>query len=83
MECTLTNEWAEQRWTGKCELSRLEFVLQTGKLSALSPSIDRIDSAKGYTPDNCRIICWALNRFRGNGTDAEMLVIAKALIEKS
>tara|TARA_S200002703_G_C3709098_1_gene217781 strand:+ start:292 stop:618 length:327 start_codon:yes stop_codon:yes gene_type:complete len=29
-------------------------------------SLDRIDSSKGYTPDNIRVISWAANRMLGN-----------------
>lgn len=59
IEHTLTKEWILPRMTG-CEMSGLPFDLTRGR-TAFSPSIDKIDSSKGYTPDNCRVILWALN----------------------
>lgn len=36
-----------------------------------SPSIDRIDSSKGYEKDNMVIISWRANRIKNNGTAEE------------
>lgn len=60
---TLSIEWIETRLAaGKCELSGIQFDLsRNGVKGPYAPSIDRIDSSKGYSPDNCRIILWALN----------------------
>ena len=33
------------------------------------PSIDRIDSSKGYTTDNVRLVCWAFNEIKGKYPD--------------
>lgn len=44
---------------GVCELSGIQFGDEVKQWN--SPTIDRIDSAKGYTMDNVRIICWGLN----------------------
>ena len=43
-------------------------------------SLDRIDSSKGYTKDNCRFILLGINMLRGMGTDSEMYTIAEALL---
>lgn len=39
----------------------------------VAPSIDRIDSGRGYAPENVRLVCWAFNNVRGNNrlTDEE------------
>jgi len=81
----LTKEWAEARWTGRCELTGLEFKLGlTGSGPQVwSPSIDRIKPALGYTPDNCRFILLGINIFKQSGTDADMIVMAKALVKSS
>ena len=50
-----------------------------GKRVACSPSIDRIDSSKGYTPDNVWIICWKANNIKNEGTPAQHRAIADAV----
>ncbi len=37
-----------------------------------SPSLDRKDNAKGYTPDNIRVISWRANDVKGNATVIEL-----------
>jgi hypothetical protein len=76
----LTHEWCEQNWTGRCSLSNLPFSFGSQTHFPFSPSVDRIDSAKGYTQDNCRFVLFALNSFKGTGTDQQMLEIASALL---
>jgi hypothetical protein len=51
---------------GKCSLSGLPFRPPEGEKvrhmrNPYAPSIDRIDNALGYTPDNVRLICVAMN----------------------
>ena len=42
----------------------------------ISPSIDRIDSTKGYTKDNIQIISWRANRIKNDSTPEELMQIA-------
>lgn len=81
-EFDLTIEWARQRWTGKCELTGIEFVISSGCIGFLSPSLDKIEPAKGYTQANCRFILACLNSFKGAATDADMMLVARALVAK-
>lgn len=37
-----------------------------------SPTIDRIDNSKGYTPDNIRVISYRANRIKNDATPEEM-----------
>ena len=56
----------------KCSVTRSPFSLQSagkGRQRPFAPSIDRIDSAKGYTRDNCRIVCTAANFAMGSWGD--------------
>jgi len=80
LEYSLTKEWASSRWTGKCELTGIQFYEGLSEAHELSPSIDRIDNSLGYIPGNCRFILWGVNRFKGEGTDAEMLRLAKIIV---
>lgn len=79
----LTDEWARSVWTGRCALSGIPFDTIQGKLGlrTFSPSLDRIRPKDGYTVDNCRFILWAVNAFKGTGTDEEVIRIAKAIYE--
>jgi hypothetical protein len=49
-------------------------------MSPTSLSVDRIDNSKGYIPGNVRLVCVAINAFRGTMNDEEMLKMARALI---
>ena len=48
---------------GKCAVSGVDFHLEgeSSRDRAFAPSIDRIDNAKGYTPDNVRLVCRIAN----------------------
>ena len=66
----LPKEWfAGKIRAGFCELSGLPFVLERN--SPYLPSIDRIDSDKHYTPDNCRIILLILNLAKRDWAEEE------------
>jgi hypothetical protein len=85
LEFAINVDWVRKRWTGKCELSGIEFKAEppgTPGQRMFAPSIDRIDSSKGYVPDNCRIILWALNAAKSDGTDDKLMSILRALISK-
>jgi hypothetical protein len=47
-----------------------------------SPSVDRIDSSKGYTPDNVWIISQRANRIKNNATLEEIKLLYEALLAK-
>lgn len=79
----LTREWCEQTWTGLCAVSGLPFVFGSQTHFPFAPSIDRIDSSKGYTQDNCRFVLFAVNSLKGTGTDEQMLSIAQAIVARS
>lgn len=59
-------------------------ILETGhgKLGDRSPTIDRIDSSKGYVPGNVWIISWRANRIKADGSAKEHRLIARAVERK-
>ena len=66
----------QQGW--RCAISNLPFTLE--KIDGLrvmpySPSVDRIDNSAGYTPENVRLVCAALNIARSNLPDSVFLHI--------
>lgn len=90
IEFTLTREWIALNYTGKCAVTGIQFHIPTsaadckyGRQSAFVPSLDRVDPSGGYTPENCRIVLWAYNRFKGRDSDQEILAIARALVDRS
>ena len=76
-------EWAEERWTGFCELSGVAFFKRGDgpKKFALMPSIDRIIPELGYLQSNCRFILFCLNSMKADMDDATMFMVAEALLK--
>ena len=60
-------------WTkdNKCPIMGTTFTI--GGNTNTSPSLDRIDPTKGYTPDNIQIISTLANSMKSNASDAELL----------
>ena len=50
-------------------------------VNPFSPSVDKIKNHLGYTLDNCRVIICGLNALKGTGTDADLLNIAKVVVD--
>jgi hypothetical protein len=43
-----------------------------GRRTDNSPSVDRIDSTKGYLPDNIVVVSWRANKIKSNATLDEL-----------
>ena len=67
--------------SGRCELSGAAFDLSPGR-KATSPSLDRRDPAMGYTPENVRVICHALNAALGDWGEADLALILAAWMQR-
>ena len=46
------------------------------KFNDNSPSMDRVNSLKGYTKDNVAILCWRCNKHKQDSTSKELRIIA-------
>ena len=66
---------------GVCELTGIPFSLDGGKTWD-SPSIDRIDSSKGYTRNNVRVVLHCLNVMANVWGENKIIQIADAIMEK-
>jgi len=67
---------------GHCQLTGLPFdFMPTNKTykNPRAPSLDRIDSQKGYTKENCRIVLSAVNDALGEYDDEIALPILEAM----
>ena len=68
---------------GFCEVTGLKFELNQNQATfqnPYAPSLDRIDSNKGYTDENVRVVLYAVNRALGEEGERIMLPIFKALV---
>lgn len=54
----------------KCPVLGTELDIDA-KTPAQSPSLDRIDSSRGYTPDNIIVMSWRANMLKNNMTEEE------------
>lgn len=79
----ITADFMLQMWLdqdGRCALSGIKMVWGGGKATGKSMSIDRIDQIRGYFKDNVRLVCHAINSFRGKMSDDEMFMMARELV---
>lgn len=64
----LTDEWLQTKLNkNSCEATGLSFD-HTKKpfINPYYPVIDRIDPTKGYTQDNCQLVCWMFNNAKAD-----------------
>ena len=83
-EFDLDRKWVDEKLsTGRCEVTGIcfEFSDQDHQANFFMPSIDRIDSSKGYTKKNSRLVVWGYNRAKGEHTDNEVLMLAYAVLK--
>ena len=69
---------------GKCSLTDISFVFyvsnEDSRTHPFSPSVDRIDSRKGYTKDNVRLVIWGINLAMGEWGETIYRKIATAYL---
>lgn len=68
---------------GKCALSGVTMTWAGGVQTGTSISLDRIDQAKGYSVGNVRLLCHAVNCFRGLMSDRELTEMAASIVDKA
>lgn len=69
------------RFGGICCVSGIKFSCKESSFyrRPFAPSIDRIDSSIGYTPENTRLVCYAVNAAKNEWTDAILLRICNSV----
>jgi hypothetical protein len=60
---------------GLCPIFGIKLVFGDAGFRENSPSIDRLDSKKGYTKDNIQIISWKANRIKKDASIEELELI--------
>lgn len=79
-ESDVVSALERQRW--KCARTGISFDLaMTGGKRPFGPTIDRIDNARGYEPDNIQFVCLMYNTGKGQFTDDDFLILAHAVVE--
>lgn len=61
-----------------CPYFKTPFIMTDKQLAA---SLDRIDSTRGYTKDNIRVISYMANRMKNNATEEQLIAFAKGVLE--
>ena len=78
-EFDLTIDWVLKKVSaGTCEATGIKFG-ETG--TPWVASLDRKDSKRGYTKDNCWVVCWAFNRAKGKHNNHHLVKLARGIIE--
>lgn len=70
--------WNEQ--CGKCAISDIPmtYILGNGNIMT-NISVDQINPKAGYTKDNVQLVCWAVNRMKGEMDMKELLYFVNAI----
>jgi hypothetical protein len=63
----------------KCPYLGIDIIRGFGKRGDNSPSLDRIDSTRGYTKDNIIVISYRANRIKNDATLEELELITAAV----
>ena len=78
IEFTLTrNDIADMTVPITCPVLGIPLRMERGRRTDNSLSIDRIDSSRGYTPDNVVFVSWRVNWLKGNASLDEMQKMVK------
>lgn len=83
---SLTRKWVFEKFASGCEMTGIPFDLETkGRvwINPWGPSLDRIDPDGPYSPENTRVVCWAYNLAKCRWTDADVVKMAEALVQKT
>jgi hypothetical protein len=79
IEFTITLEWVEDKLAqGQCEVTSIPFDMSFQRI--WSPSLDKIDPERGYTPDNTQITVFIYNSAKLNGSHEDVVRFARAIV---
>jgi hypothetical protein len=85
LKIDLDRQWVIDKIKSGCQISGLQFRFEktisvgTGNAHPYYPTVDKINPSKGYTKDNCRIVCWFVNRAKGTMSDSEFIACANLI----
>lgn len=70
-------ERGDVEWPVKCPVLKTDLNYRSGEDPQYSPSIDRIDSSRGYHPDNVMVMSRKANVMKNNATPEELIQFAR------
>lgn len=72
------------QWPEFCPIfgTKFDYTRGKGRAKDTTPSLDRKDPLKGYTPDNVCVISWLANRIKTNATPEQVHAVAVWLKEQ-
>lgn len=84
LDFSLTQEFVDQMFVDgdwKCCKTGIAFDLTTGRgIRPFSPSIDRIDSSKGYVENNVQLVCTMYNFAKNAFSESDVYFFAEKLL---
>ena len=83
---TICNGWLDSQLKeqgNRCAITGLKFRVDRDKHAPFAPSVDRIKGSLGYTPENCRIVCYIANCARNQFTDDDLLTMACGIVTEA
>lgn len=85
-EFDLTEDWMKKNLAADvCQATGLPFSHETGTAAFNNPwaaTVDRRDPTRGYTQDNCWVVCWVYNCAKQAWTEETVMKMAQALTDK-
>jgi hypothetical protein len=85
LEFDLDSEWLKPKLNlMKCEATGVDLMLEKRENvchAPFRPSIDRIDNSRGYTKDNCRVVCVIFNKAKSDCLDEDVIKMAVSLVK--
>lgn len=67
---------------GFCQITGSKFIIKNDFKNPFRPSIDRIDSNKGYIKDNIQVVTWIYNLAKNMYEHSDVLQMARDLVKK-
>ena len=82
LEIDLDIEWIQEALDdGYCQVTNIPFSITPGPRGPWTPSLDRTDSPKGYTKDNCKVVCWIYNAAKSEFRHEDVVVFCEQILD--
>lgn len=82
-EYTLPKYWGADQYMlqkGRCALTGAVMRKATGLMDPFCPTIDRIDSSKGYTPENSQLVTLQVNLAKNNMSEDDFIKMCRSVV---